>query len=83
MATVQTRYDDGTLISISYDPNNSQTWTTLTDYIDAQGRQTAQGAHFDDGSSIAAYFDVDDTQPWSYEAFVFNAAGQQIDHYFA
>jgi len=26
---------------------------------------------------------VDDTQPWSYEAFVFNAAGQQIDHYFA
>ncbi|MFM9938973.1 MAG: beta strand repeat-containing protein [Hyphomicrobiaceae bacterium] len=86
--TVQTRYDDGTLISVSYDPtslaapNGTQTWSTLTDYIDAQGRQTAQGAVYDNGTSIAAYFDYLNVQPWTYEAFVFNALGQQTDHYF-
>lgn len=83
--TTQSRviYDDGHQVLVQYDPANTRGWRTLTDYLDTMGRRTGQDAVFDDGRTASFRFDVDDVQTWAMEAYVFDAQGVQIDHYFA
>lgn len=61
---------------VTYDPGNTQPFTTSTTYYDALDRPTQVQAFYDAGGSGITTFDPDNTQPYAYYTTYYDALGR-------